>query len=112
MEAQDLDAAVAVSAAAFGVDVTDPATRERWRSRIAFPSDLDPEGMFVAERDGRVIGVAQALRRERLWCLSLLTIDPAAQSGGAGLRLTAYGALCVRGDPGPLRPFIPSGPFV
>jgi hypothetical protein len=29
----------------------------------------------------------------------------------AGLRLSATGALCVRGSPGPLRPFIPSGPF-
>jgi hypothetical protein len=29
----------------------------------------------------------------------------------AGLRLSAMGALCVRGNPGRLRPFIPSGPF-
>ncbi len=29
----------------------------------------------------------------------------------AGLRLTGYGALCVRGDVGPLRPFLPSAPF-
>jgi hypothetical protein len=29
----------------------------------------------------------------------------------AGLRLAATGALCVRGNPGPLRPFVPSGPF-
>jgi ribosomal protein S18 acetylase RimI-like enzyme len=35
-------------------------------------------------------------------------IDVAVQ---AGLRLSATGALCVRGRPGPLRPFVPSGPF-
>jgi hypothetical protein len=29
----------------------------------------------------------------------------------AGLRLSATGALCVRGRPGTLRPFVPSGPF-
>jgi hypothetical protein len=29
----------------------------------------------------------------------------------AGLSLRAYGALCVRGQPGALRPFVPSGPF-
>jgi hypothetical protein len=29
----------------------------------------------------------------------------------AGLRLVPYGALCVRGQPGPLRAFLPSGPF-
>lgn len=29
----------------------------------------------------------------------------------AGLQLVAYGALCVRGHPGPLRPFLPSASF-
>ena len=29
----------------------------------------------------------------------------------AGLQISAYGALCVRGHPGPLRPFLPSGSF-
>lgn len=29
----------------------------------------------------------------------------------AGLRLVAHGALCVRGHPGPLRPFLPSPAF-
>ena len=29
----------------------------------------------------------------------------------AGLRLMSWGALCVHGDPGPLAPYIPSGPF-
>ncbi|MBV9465972.1 MAG: hypothetical protein JO169_07650, partial [Solirubrobacterales bacterium] len=29
----------------------------------------------------------------------------------ARLGLTAYGALCVRGRPGSLRPFLPSAPF-
>jgi Acetyltransferase (GNAT) domain len=29
----------------------------------------------------------------------------------ARLQLTAYGALCVRGTPGPLQPFVPSVPF-
>jgi len=28
-----------------------------------------------------------------------------------GLRITSYGALCVAGEPGALRPFVPSGPF-
>jgi hypothetical protein len=29
----------------------------------------------------------------------------------AGLRLMSWGALCVRGNPGPLAPYIPSAPF-
>jgi ribosomal protein S18 acetylase RimI-like enzyme len=87
MERQDIDAAVAVSAAAFGIDLSDQIAERRWRTRIAYPLTLDPDGAFVAERDGRIVGVAQALRRERLWCLSLLTTDPKAQSGGAGRAL-------------------------
>jgi hypothetical protein len=29
----------------------------------------------------------------------------------AGLQLTPYGAICVRGAPGPLSAFLPSAPF-
>jgi predicted N-acetyltransferase YhbS len=87
MEPDDIDAAVTISAAAFGVDLTDEAASRRWRSRIEYPVALDPEGMLVAERGGRVVGVAQAIRRERLWCLSLLTVEPTVQSAGAGRAL-------------------------
>jgi hypothetical protein len=37
------------------------------------------------------------------WAVSVLL--------GAGLRLTGHGALCVRGAPGPLRPYLPSAAF-
>jgi GNAT superfamily N-acetyltransferase len=88
-EAADLDAATALSAAAFGVDIGDPELAESWRSRLAHPLATDPEGCVVAERDERLVGVAQALRREGLWCLSLLTVDPELQSAGAGRALLA-----------------------
>jgi hypothetical protein len=29
----------------------------------------------------------------------------------AGLSLRAYGAVCVRGRPGTMRPFVPTAPF-
>jgi ribosomal protein S18 acetylase RimI-like enzyme len=87
MERSDLPAAAAVSAAAFDVDITDDADRRRWSERIGYPLTLDPDGACVAERDGRIIGVGQALRRERLWCLSLLTVEPGVQSAGAGRAL-------------------------
>ncbi len=38
----------------------------------------------MAVRDGQIVGVAQVMVRERLWCLSLITVKPDAQSGGAG----------------------------
>lgn len=44
----------------------------------------DPDGGFVAVDGGRVLGVGQAMVRERVWCLSLLTVDPEAQTRGAG----------------------------
>src|SRR5437764_15027107 len=87
MEAADLSGAAAVSAAAFGIDISEEAAADRWQQRVAHLLRTDPDGASVAERDGRVIGVAQALLRERLWCLSLLAVQPGVQSTGAGRAL-------------------------
>jgi GNAT superfamily N-acetyltransferase len=96
LQAAELDAATVLSAAAFGIDISDQELAEGWRTRIAHPLATDPGGCFVAERDDRLVGVAQALRREGLWCLSLLTVDPGLQSAGAGRalleRAMGYGA--------------------
>jgi ribosomal protein S18 acetylase RimI-like enzyme len=89
LERADLPAVAATSAAAFALDVGDPSVAERWRERVAHPLTTDPGGCFVAERDERVVGAAQAIRRERVWCLSLLAVDPGAQSAGAGRALLA-----------------------
>jgi predicted N-acetyltransferase YhbS len=95
MVAADLDAVATISATAFDHDISDEAAASRWHERIAYPLEVDPDGAFVAERDGRVIGAGQAMRRERLWLLSLLTVDPTVQSAGAGRalmdRTLAYG---------------------
>jgi len=65
-------------------------------ARIEHLVATDPGGAFVAERAGEPVGAALALVREGLWGLSLLVVDPAAQSGGVGSRLlaeaVAYGA--------------------
>lgn len=96
LERADLPAVATVSAAAFEFEITDAAQAQRWEERLAYPIATDPEGVFVAERAGRVIGAAQALVRERLWCLSLLAVDPSVQSAGAGRalleRTLGYGA--------------------
>jgi ribosomal protein S18 acetylase RimI-like enzyme len=92
----DLAAAASASAAAFGIEISEEPAAERWRQRVAHLLETDPDGAFVAERGGHVIGVAQALLRERLWCLSLLAVRPGVQGNGAGRALIqhalAYGA--------------------
>lgn len=84
MWADDVEAAAAVSAAAFGVDLRAAEAAQRWRERVAHSMRTDPEGAFVALTGSRLIAIAQAIRRERLWCLSLLAVDPGCQSRHAG----------------------------
>jgi GNAT superfamily N-acetyltransferase len=95
MRAGDIEAAARAAAAAFHRDLGDEAIARRWRERIAYPWQTDPDGAFVAERDGRVIGIAEAIVRERLWCLSMLAVEPGIQGAGAGRllmeRAVAYG---------------------
>lgn len=87
MEPADIQRAATVAAAAFEVELLGREAQHQWIERLAHPLNTDPGGAFVAERDGRVIGVAEAIRRERLWCLSLLAVRPGAQSAGTGRAL-------------------------
>ncbi len=90
-------AAACVSAAAFNIDLSLPAARDRWLGRVAHALATDPDGCFVAEYGGQVIGVAEAIVREGLWVLSLLAVDPGGQSTGAG-RLLMDRALAYAPD--------------
>jgi ribosomal protein S18 acetylase RimI-like enzyme len=119
MEASDVPEAAASSARAFDVDISEEGNLRHWRERIAYPLIRDPGGAFVAERDGRIIGVAHAMCRERLWCLSLLTVEPGAQSAGAGRALldralsyadgTDAGLIVSSNDPRAMRLYARAG---
>jgi predicted N-acetyltransferase YhbS len=119
LEPADLAAAAALSAAAFGLDIREQPAAQRWRDRVAHSLATDPEGSFVAERGGSVVAVAQALRRERLWCLSLLKVQPGVQSSGAGRLLldralsyasdTSAGLIISSSDPRALRLYALAG---
>ncbi|HSD80682.1 MAG TPA: GNAT family N-acetyltransferase [Solirubrobacteraceae bacterium] len=61
--------------------------RARQTARIAHLLGTDPGGAWVADRDGEVVGVAQALLREGLWGLSLYAVAEAEQGRGVGRRL-------------------------
>jgi GNAT superfamily N-acetyltransferase len=66
-----------------------PQPRAVTIARLRRPLVTDPGGAWVAERDGAIVGCALAIVREGLWGLSLLCIDPDAQSAGAGRELLA-----------------------
>jgi GNAT superfamily N-acetyltransferase len=60
---------------------------ERVHRRMTHLVTQDPAGSWVATDGDHVVGAALALRRESLWGLSLLVVDPSTQSGGAGRQL-------------------------
>ncbi len=119
MDAGDLAAATVVMADAFSIDIHTPELEHGLQQRVAHVLDTDPAGCFVAARDRRIVGVAQAFRREDLWVLSLLAVDPAIQSAGAGRGLLSqtlrYGGSVERGlivssnDPRALRLYAAHG---
>jgi GNAT superfamily N-acetyltransferase len=79
----------------------------------------DPGGSFVATQGDQVVGCALALKRESLWGLSLLVVDPNVQSGGIGRQLLDaslnYADGCERlvilstSDPRAMRAYATSG---
>jgi ribosomal protein S18 acetylase RimI-like enzyme len=62
----------------------DEEVKERTRRGMHHLLSTDPDGCWVAVGDGEVVGLAQAICRERLWVLSLLGVVPEHQSRGIG----------------------------
>lgn len=68
------------------VELTDELV-ERGLARIGHLQRTDPDGSFVAEVDGEVVGLALALVRDGMWFLSLLVVLPAHHGRGIGKQL-------------------------
>jgi hypothetical protein len=117
----DVVDAVSVAGAAFQKDLSSQRTRARWEWRLRYILQTDPQGSFVTEHDGQVVGVAQAIIRERLWILSLLTVSPTLERPGGGDgralvnatlgydRNTTAGIIIASNDPKALRLYGSSG---
>lgn len=90
---QDDEAWLAVNAAAFAHHPEQGSwTREDLADRFAEPW-FDPEGFFLAERDGRVVGFhwTKVHGRERLGEVYVVGVHPDEQGTGLGRALTTVG---------------------
>jgi ribosomal protein S18 acetylase RimI-like enzyme len=72
----------------------------RMRARIRHLLTTDPSGSFVADDGHGVVGVAQALVRDRLWVLSLFAVAVHGQGQGIGRSLLAAALRYGEGGPG------------
>ena len=97
----------------------DDAARTRGQLRHAHLLRTDPDGAWVAEAGGRIVGVAFALVRGPLWYLSLLTVTPDVQAQGVGRCLIdralqtsqgcSAGMIMASSDPKALRRYAAAG---
>lgn len=111
MTIDDVEVAEEISADAFhALDLrlrtaADPEPVRRadgsaWVARTRRLVVTDGPGCWVAEQDGRVVGIATSIRREQVWCLVTFAVRPGLQGAGTGARLLAaaeqHGAGCPR----------------
>ncbi len=73
----------------------------RTRRRLRYFLESDPDGSWVATVRDEVVGLAQAIRRGRLWVLSLYGVAVRAQGRGVGRQLLERALeYAVPGGPG------------
>jgi GNAT superfamily N-acetyltransferase len=95
------------------------ARTARLSARMTHMLATDPGGSWVAQRDGDVVGVAQAIVRDGLWVLSVLGVAGGHQDQGVGRalleRALGYGPAGCPGliyssrDPRAIRRYVRSG---
>jgi mycothiol synthase len=87
----DADAVIAVNARAFADHPEQGAMDRADFDRRASSAWFDPEGLFVAERDGEIVGFHWTKIEDGIGEVYVVGIDPDAQGGGLGTALTARG---------------------
>ena len=97
MVLEDVEAAMAVVEAADAalaeaglLPAYTPPSDAQWEARRVGHARFvqrDGPGAWVAASEGRVVGVAESVRRESFWGLSMLFVHPGFQSRGVGGRL-------------------------
>lgn len=87
----DVDAIVAVNGRAFASHPEQGAMDRADLERRAASDWFDPAGLFVAERDGDVIGFHWTKLEDGVGEVYVVGVDPRAHGGGIGAALTARG---------------------
>lgn len=64
-----------------------PEDLDNWRQQLKHCHRTDPDGAWVAEMNGKIVGVVAGYVREHLWGGSVLTVDPKLQGQGIGREL-------------------------
>lgn len=95
------------------------ARAEGWRVRSASLLTSDPEGCWVGELDGRIVGFSISFRRETTWFLASYGVRPGFQRQGIGRPLLdaalSYSTGCLHAmfhaseDPGATRRYVAAG---
>ena len=81
-----------------------PVDVGRLQNRIRHLRGTDPEGSWVAEEDGAIVGLSQSLVRDGYWVLSLLATAPDFQGRGLGRELIERSlAIADRDGPGTIQ---------
>ncbi|MEO6604798.1 MAG: mycothiol synthase, partial [Aeromicrobium sp.] len=87
----DANSVIAVNARAFASHAEQGAMNRADFDRRTASDWFDPAGLFVAERDGRIVGFHWTKIEDNLGEVYVVGIDPDAQGGGLGKALTARG---------------------
>lgn len=87
----DADAVIAVNARAFAHHPEQGAMDRADFDRRTSSEWFDPAGLFIAERDGKIIGFHWTKVEDGIGEVYVVGIDPDAQGGGLGTALTARG---------------------
>ena len=100
----DVEAVADVAQAALPIPAEfDDGSRRDWiAGRTRHLLATDPDGSWVAELEGAVVGVALALVRDGIWGLSLLAVAPDLHARGAGSKLLTASLQHAEGARGAL----------
>jgi GNAT superfamily N-acetyltransferase len=104
LQPDDVPAAARVAFEALPVpDGFDHADRIPWlERRTGYLAERDPAGAWVAEEDGEIIGMTNAIVRDGIWGLSMMAVLPDRHARGTGTALLRAALTHAEGTRGQL----------